>query len=76
MVGNKELSSKSGVGWSRWLRTVGWLIPKVVKTVWRVVRGGRVGHPWVRSVQTLLKQETDPRDHGAKLLKAHSSYVS
>ena len=76
LVGNKELSSKSGVGWSRWLRTVGWLIPKVVKTVWRVVRGGRVGHPWVRSVQTLLKQETDPRDHGAKLLKAHSSYVS
>lgn len=71
-MGIKELTSKSGVGWSQWLRTVVWLILKVAKRVWRVVRGCSEGHPWVRSVQTLLKQETDPRVRGAKLLKAVS----
>ena len=76
LVGIKELSSKSGVGWSQWSRTVVWLILKVAKRVWRVVRGCTKGHPWVHSVQTLLKQETDPRDLGAKLLKAQSPYVS
>lgn len=67
LIGNEELSSK------KWC----WLFPVTEdsgvadskgcdwKKGWSVVGGRSKGCPWVCSVQTLLKQKTDPRDLGA-----------
>ena len=42
-----------------------WLVPEVTtgKKVGGLSAAGKGGCPWVPSVQTLLKQETDPRYH-------------
>ena len=64
LIGNKKLSSKNGVGWSRWLRIAEWLILKVVtgKKVGGWLEAGVRGVP-VSVLSTHCWSKRDPRDH-------------
>ena len=70
LTGNKELSSKIGVGWSQRSRMAEWLILKL-RLEEKLEGGQRLEQGTSRGLlhQTLLKQETDCRDHWVHCLE-------